>query len=262
MEFTYGLEIELGDVDRKTPLPEGLSWSSTEHDIVNSDGRAIDPTGRKHTIGGEINTAPTETIEGQVELFRKILQLFPTATVNHRHHTHAHVSFPGLKEDVEKQKKILTFVVRNSNWIMDRIFTPTRDPLMNRSAWSYQLADRTVMPDWKYKFCMEASNPEEFKLAHQKVKDGRVLPQTTKRYGVNLFSIHKHGTVEFRWFYPTLDPAEINDILVFCTAFMLDALNDTSHTEALLPKLHLPKEVAYDHRLEMGWQATSYKVRS
>lgn len=261
MNLTYGLEIELGDVDRKTQLPNGLYWSSTEHDIVNSNGVAIDPTGKKHTLGGEINTAPTEDIEGQVTLFKKILELFPNATINHRHHTHAHVSFQNLKEEVVLQKAILKFAKENSEWIMNKIFTPTRHPLMNRSAWSYQLADRTVMPDWKYDYCMSANTPEEFKQAHQKVKDGRILPQTTKRYGVNLFSIHKHGTVEFRWFYPTLNPEEIHDILLFCKYFILDAITGSNKLIKSIDSLRLPKECKYNNDLEMGWQSTSYKVK-
>ncbi len=72
--FTYGLEIELADVDRQKALPSGCSWNALECDIVNSDGRAIDPSGVLHSIGGDVNTPVTTTREAQaaISLLKRI----------------------------------------------------------------------------------------------------------------------------------------------------------------------------------------------
>lgn len=261
-KYTVGMEVELADVDRKTPLPEGLSWSGAEFDIVNSDGRAIDPSGKIHTMGGEINTAPSFDIETQVNYFKKMLELFPHATINHRGHQHMHVAFEGLKENLEAQKKILKYVRENSEEVFKRVFTPTRTPDMNNKAYAYQIIDRSIMPEWKYNMCMAATTTEEFKLAHAKVKDGTVMYQTMKRYAVNLYSITKHGTVEFRHFFPTLDPDIIRDTLKYCVAFVHESLKDNPRPVSEIidwSSFKFPTEVPYNKFIEESWQEGNYK---
>lgn len=261
--YTYGCEHELSDVDRNTKLPDGCYWDDQEQDIVNSDGRAIQPRSKTYTIGGEINTRPTDTPEGQAVLFREALSILPNATINHRAHLHCHISYPELKESLEDQKRILTYVVNNSQYMLDSIFSPTKHPSMNTKAWKYQIADRTIMQDWKYKFCMESDTTREFKESHQKVKDGRILPQTTKRYAINLFSIHKHGTIEMRCLFPTMKPVQVCDSLKFLRDFMNHALSeDQKPLESWVDwsNYNLPKELPYNHEIELGWQETNTKV--
>lgn len=261
-DFNLGLEIELSDVDRSISLPMGMSWAKKEHDIVNSDGRAIIPGSKEYTIGGEVNTPPSYSFEEQAQYLNELWKLFPNASVNHRAHTHCHIAFEGLKEDVEIQKKILKYAVENSRYCLDYFFTPVKTKEMNFSAWKYQIEDRTIMPEWRYKFCMQAKNPMEFKIAHQMAKNGEVFPQITKRYAVNTFSIYKHGTVEFRCFFPTMKTEEIIDCLKFCTLFINEALKEHPKPiqEAVnFEEFNFPKSIPFSYELEMGWQATKVK---
>mgnify|MGYP003647417322 FL=1 len=75
--WTYGYEIEWGDIDRTIKIPESLgSWEYAETDIVNLydpvKNIACDPLGLKPTYGGEINTKPTKTSKEQID---KIIEL-------------------------------------------------------------------------------------------------------------------------------------------------------------------------------------------
>ena len=65
-KFTYGCELEFADVDRFAKLPDGCTFDGKDHTIVNSNGIATDPKARTSTIGGEINTKATSTIDEQV----------------------------------------------------------------------------------------------------------------------------------------------------------------------------------------------------
>lgn len=261
MEFTYGQEVELADISRDTKLPDTMSYSSTELDIVSSCG-AIDPSGRDHKIGGEINTKPTKSIEEQINIFNDMLRLFPEATINHRHHHHLHIAFPGLKTDLNIQKKLLKYIVENTKTVVDKIFVPTKNPKMNTSSWRYQTVDRDAMAPWRYEFCINANTCEDFFASHAKVKDGRILYQTMKRMAFNLYSIKKHGTVEMRCLFPTLNPDEVRYSFIFFRDFILEALSE--HPRPIDQAVDFnnyifPKEVPYNHKLEILWQTTNKK---
>ena len=81
--FTYGMEIEWGDVPRSFLIPENLgSWEYSERDIINLrdpyKNVCADPLGETPPVGGEINTKPTKTWQEQVsageELYREVLK--------------------------------------------------------------------------------------------------------------------------------------------------------------------------------------------
>lgn len=70
--FTYGYEIEWGDVDKSVKIPdEWGKWEWCECDIVNTCGEyrgiAVDPLGINPPVGGEINVKPTNTTEELVD---------------------------------------------------------------------------------------------------------------------------------------------------------------------------------------------------
>lgn len=259
--WTYGVEHEFGDVDRKTQLPEGMSWSGREFDIVSDCGLAIDPSGSAHTIGGEVNTPPSTTIEEQGEFLRELLHLFPSATVNHRHHLHLHIAVPGLVDDLAAQKRLLSYVARNSAAVFSAFFSPVRHPAMNSRAWAYQITDRSVMPEWKRQFCYAARTPGDFRAAHRRARDGRLINNSGKRYGFNLHSLFKHGTVEMRCLFPTLDPLEVTDSLTFFRKFLFEALRGgPAVRDWLVPGAYrTPKQPPFSLRLETIWQETNFK---
>jgi hypothetical protein len=259
MNFTFGAEYEFSDVSRSIVLPDGLSWNSNEKDIVNSDGIAIDPSGKLHDIGGEVNTKPTNTIKEQKELFELAVKLLPGVTVTHRSHTHFHVSYPGLNEDLSALKKILSYFQINAEYILSRTFNPTKHPLMDAAAWGYAKVDRQSLPDWKYKFCMNAETLEDFFNSFYKVKDGRVLPQTGRRYSVNLSSAKKHGTIEFRHFYATLDPEVVESTFEYCRDFMEAALNDKPIESLRWNGYKFPTEIEFNLERHNKYQQTKSK---
>ena len=121
-DFTWGYEIEWGDVDRRLEIPEHLgSWEYSETDIVNLNPPyqyvACDPRGESPPFGGEINTKPTSTWQEQADRVMELHDLFvahgdtPTASVVN--HGHLHVFVPGLKDDIASLKKLIAYVAEN-----------------------------------------------------------------------------------------------------------------------------------------------------
>ena len=64
--WTWGYEVEWGDIDRTLKIPEHLGkWEHAETDILNLNEPykyiACDPLGEDPPVGGEVNTVPTTT---------------------------------------------------------------------------------------------------------------------------------------------------------------------------------------------------------
>jgi hypothetical protein len=166
-----------------------------------------------------------------------------------------------LVEDLEAQKMLLSYVVSNSPLVFKAFFTPVKHPDMNASAWAYQIVDRSIMPDWKQAFCYDAKSTEQFKEAHAKVRDGRMFYQSMKRYGFNLYSLFKHGTVEMRCLFPTLNPLEVSGSLEFFKRFVHEALTSRRMVRQWLrPNDYcVPKPQPFSLRLESAWQEGNFK---
>lgn len=263
MNFSYGLEVELSEIDRKTPLTKGLSFSKTEVNIVSRCG-AIDPKGKLHTIGGEINTAPTDSIESQVELFKEMMRIFPNAETNHRNNTHYHISLPGIKDNLEVQKKLLKWFHVNTKTILENAFVYSRHPDMLPTTWAYLQSDMGSLTPWRYEYCMNANTPQEFFEGHAKVKDGRIFYMSMKRMSFNLYSIKKHGTIEMRCGHTTLNVDEIRDGFRLFHDLVAEALSDKPRPveESIdFSKYKLAKEVPYNHELELLWHNTCKKKK-
>lgn len=72
-------------------------------------------------------------------------------------------------------------------------------------------------------------------------------------------------TIEFRCFFPTVDPDEIKSIFEFVIKFTQEALSETpTSIESWGPTFQsrLPKEKKYNHELEVIWQSTNYKFNT
>jgi hypothetical protein len=260
-KYTYGLEIELADIDKRLPLLPG-TYTTFDPDVCNSWGEACDPENTECFYGAEINTTPQNSILEMTDLVSKIFNYYSNASINHRAVLHGHIGWSGIDEDLEALKRILIYSKENGDWILENLWKYTITASMNRHTKHFLNFDRVVMPDWKYDFCMQAKTPLEFKLAHQKVKDGRVLPQTTKRYFINLFSVFQNGSIEFRHFFPTTDLTEIKGVLGFITRFVNEALGDFEPVSSWGRRYKLPSEFSYDPWLEECWQKTNYKFNT
>lgn len=265
--LTYGLELEWADVDRWASLPCG-SWSTQDYTIVNSDGRANDPTGVSWRYGGEINTTPTATIEGQLQQVNQLVTLL-RPTINYRCNLHVHVGFPVT---LVAAKRILEHAV---NWQTDiyALVEPVPKPKPNeyesfeafRGAMKrYRrrlVSHQHQLPPARVAEAMTAKTLREFNDAHApKTKNGRRLWPVAPRPGINTRSLIEHGTVEFRHFPGSADATEIRDALRWCKEFVLSAFKNTDPRKVFLRGVPwiFPKFQKYNHALEMGYQQTRF----
>ncbi len=119
---------------------------------------------------------------------------------------------------------------------------------------------------------MLAKTPQEFHDAHAAPsKDGtKRLWHIAPRAGMNMRSLWKHGTIEFRHFPGTLDPEEVHDCAMWCQEFVRIAMMSSRNEIAGTPQTlthdlwksrtwKIPKFVKYDHELMLGFEKTKHK---
>ena len=77
--LSFGVELELPDIDTSVELPEELGvYDKQDYTIVNNCGVANDNLKKYVLIGSEINTTPTDSVIGQIEIIEQIYKLFKT----------------------------------------------------------------------------------------------------------------------------------------------------------------------------------------
>lgn len=266
-KYLFGLELEMADIDRTKTPPPGCRYSS-DFDIINSDGIAIDPTGKSHMRGGEVVTPPG-TREEVLDKAMEIYATYPEGTFNHRTVLHCHVSWPELTEDVSAMKRILAYQQVNGMETIKTLWPSDPEALkqMNASARAFYIYDKTIMPDYKFDFCMQATTPQEFRHSYAKTKDGKVNWLHARRYALNMYSIFKHGTIEFRYFYPTKNRDELGYVLDYVAAWIDNALGAKLPIAEFLAanpqwKFATEEHVKYNHRLEMMYQLTNFHTNT
>lgn len=246
-DFTYGFEIEWGDIPRNFAVPEHLgTWEHAETDILNLHGeyalRAVDPLGIDPPMGGEINTKPTATWEEQVDRIMEIHDLFVNAghvpTSSLVNHGHLHVFVPGLREDVEALKRLVAYVRDNQVLTVEKCYGYYDDPGMKgavRGAKSYlKLDGGRLMPGYMIENILNlASNFEHFIKLHAAGKDGVSMGRPF-RYAINTYCMKHTGTIEFRCFRSSTKREEIESQFRFATAFIDAALNGGPSVEEIL----------------------------
>jgi hypothetical protein len=283
-KFTWGYEIEWGDVDRKTVIPEELgAWEFAETDILNIDPsspyyrKAVDPLGLEPPVGGEINVKPTRTRSELVERVEILKRLFPNPTASCVNHGHVHVFVPGLRDDIDALKRLAKFIQENQNDAIDNCYGFRSDPRMRKttSATVYCKYDGgRPMPDYMSNNIIKlAKNFDDFIFLHCAGKDGKSRGRPF-RYAINTYCMKHTGTIEFRLFRGTTDIGRVSDSLYFAERFLNAALNDTG--EKVRDILHLPDAFCtharnerpeydwtfpvfdYNHEDYLAWEATKY----
>lgn len=269
--FTYGYEIEWGDIDRKFPVPVELgSWEYCETDIVNLRepyrGLGSDPKGLNPPVGGEINTMPTKTWQEQVDNIIKLKELFtehgtpPTSGVVNHGHLHIHV--PGLTEDIEALKRLMAYIKVNQHVTIQALHQFRIEPGMEKTktAKTYLRHDGgRIAPDWLLDNL--ATLPVDFEdwlRIHCCGKDAKVRSRPF-RYGIHTYALKNSRTVEFRCFRSTTERHELEDCFDFCTQFMEAALNGGPNADEILASREWcfpPFE--YDHEMYLGWERSKY----
>lgn len=272
-----GLELEWSDVDRWMSLPEHLgTWSTEDYSIVNSDGHANDPTGASHRWGGEINTRPTHTAQEQAEIVRELAQwMNPKPVINYKDNLHVHVSpSVDILQDVDLLKLVFSRMHAAEPFVysvVEPLPRPTAEEYPNpeelkgatkrwrRNRTSHQ---HSLSPE-RYAEIMAARTPQEFKDGHAPptYTGGRAW-HVAPRPGMNMRSLWKHGTIEFRHFPGTCDPDEVESAASWCLAFVEDyAIHGRCAPQDIYDSRSwkFPTFRRYDHRLQLGFEATKFK---
>ena len=271
--YTYGLELEWTDCDARTELPEGTGrWSHKEWTLVNSDGRANDPTLVRNNQGGEINTVVTNTIEDQIEIVHQLHSLLdPTAV--YRANLHVHIGVQGLQHDVEGLKKLFQYTQDNQDYVFFRMLPREkvlREHFKNDA--DYKLAlkferqqnlwAKQGVPPHRAVDILKATTPKEFYDGHFYLNEKtgkRVYHIGIFRAGINVRALFNHDTIEFRCFPGTTDAAQIEDCLRFADEFVRAGLNDHSRTAQIIHQSHdwnFPEWGEFIPELERGFNDT------
>ena len=270
-KFTYGVELEWVDCDARTHIPPHLgSWNFLDFTMVNSDGHAVDPNLIFTTKGAEINTRPTSTIQEQIEIIKELKKLLPDATTNYRCLTHIHIGVPGLENNIDGLLKIFKYIEANQDYVYDVIlkhepesFEDKLDSKMSRIynkrlyRWCKQKTDRD-----KVESILQSTTPLEFSSRHynslQEQQNGGLL-----RSGINILSVFKHKTVEFRCFPGTMDLEEYRSCFQFASEFVWNALYYPEWTVKDMyenEKWNFPKWQKFDSELEKGYLRSRKKI--
>lgn len=268
--FTYGAEHELADWPLSTELPNGYGRDVKDITIVNSNGIANDPSGKLYGFGGEINTPPTDTIEGQVMCLQDIKRLLPMAKVNYRSNLHIHVRVPDLKDDLAMLKQVQHYIHEHMPFLL-----PGLQELPRPTSKEYEcpeelkgaqrrwrrrrVSHQTLLTPQRLERQLQAKTNEEFfRLEVPQSKADKPLWHCQPRLCVNLRQLLETDTVEFRHFAGTLDESIMRKCVEWCRDFMLAALNNDP-VETLTSRYQpsdFPKFPEYDHELERRYRAT------
>ena len=270
-DFTWGYEIEFGDIDRRVEIPSELGkWEHAETDIVNLvspyRGLACDPLGLEPPVGGEINVKPTKTWQEQADRIFEIVDIFEalgqTPTASCVNHGHLHVYVPGLKDDVDGLKKLITYIRDNQHATIDACYQYRLHPdmSMSKTAKTYLKWDGgRPMPNYMCNnIIQKAESFEDFIRLHAVGKDGVSMGRPF-RYAINTYCMKHTGTVEFRCFRASTVRQEVEDSFRFAEMFIDAALNDGPDVREILfnNKFHFPK-FEYDSEMYLAWEKTKY----
>lgn len=269
--FTFGYEIEFGDVDRRLTIPPELGkWESAETDIVNLRHPyaliACDPLGLIPPMGGEINTVPTKSWEAQVERILKIIEFFrkndnepTTSCVNHGH---LHIRVPGLTKDIAALKRLIAYIQLNQEDAVEACyqFRPSDEMRSCENATQYLKFDGgRLMPDYMCRNIIKRAKMfKDFIRLHAAGKDGVSMGRPF-RYAINTYCLKHTETIEFRCFRATVKRQELESQFRFAVAFLDAALNGGPTVKEILAegKFKFPPFV-WSRDEYLGWNATKY----
>lgn len=269
--FTWGAELEWGDVDRRLTIPEHLGqWEYAETDIVNVNepywGRACDPLGIDPPFGGEINTKPTKTWQEQLDRIMEIYQFFidngNTPTASPVSHFHIHVFVPGLKENIVALKRMISYVKENQHELIKRVHQYKEHYLMNdtKTAKTYLKWDcGRPMPDYMCDNIINlATDFNHFIKLHCAGKDGVSMGRPF-RYAFNTYCMKHTGTLEFRLFRDTVNREEMAQCLAFAQDFVDAAVNGGRTVEQIIAdgNYKFPPMI-FDRDLYLSWENSKY----
>lgn len=265
--WTYGAEFEFADYDRTKPLPKHCENNRKDHTIVNSSGIANDPLDKLYHHGGEVNTPPTDTIDGQVECLEKICKLFPEVKVNYRSNLHVHIRVPGLRDDLQSLKRVQQYIHQRMPKLLESI-----EPIPCPSAWEYKgreyegamrrykrrkVSHHTLLSAKRVQGQLAAKTVDQFfeaEVPHR--PNGTPCWHLQPRCCVSLRQLLESDTIEWRHFPGTLNSDELESCIDYCKTFLVHALEDIPLEPKSYPRWCFPKFPKYVHWQEIGYRAT------
>lgn len=266
-KFSFGMEFEHPNINKEIDLVRGFTWDWADHNVVNDDGTATDPTGEISKIGGEFNSSVFNDIDLFCEAIEENFKLFPDLKINHRSHPHIHVGHPELGT-LEGYKKFVTYNYNNQKEAYDIMwFNNEKKPDKSHPATKEKVFARPRMPEHVYNYIMESSNMEEAKKAHGLNKSGKFSGLWIKRYGWNTYSYFKNDrrTIEIRTIRPTLDVNQIHEQLTLSKRIVEESLNGQKPFSEIWSekKWDIPLVMPdFDPFLEYGWDKTNLRYNS
>ena len=264
--WTCGVELELADWDTRR------GWAGygidPEANIVNSNGIAADRSRKLYPFGGEINTMPTVSAEAQVNMVQKFLIRHATAKVNYRCGLHIHIRVPGLKDNLEKLKRVQEFVLQNPQ--LTGMVCPVQDVSTagktldeikgekKRLTWVVQSSLFRVPVQRVEKQLLAETVEEFFAMEVPSDRHGKPLFHAQRRAAINLRQLMQTDTVEFRCFWPSRNSLEIHNAIEWSKHYLECALdNDVKSLEQLAKVKTYPKQKPYVHWMEQRWRDTT-----
>ena len=272
-KWTYGAEIEWVDTDRTLEIPDWCGkWDEKDSTLVNSNGHANDPTLKTCKLGGEINTKPTETIAEQIEIVSHLKDVLKPNN-NYRCNLHVHIGIEGLKDDLPALKSLFQYTLDNQDYIFDEMLPYTRptieefpDPvdfdLAKRFYRQQRYWAKSRVPMTRVPGILNAKDPKEFYDCHfhwNEEQQRRQYSIAIVRAGINIRSLFKHNTVEFRIWTGTTDPEQVRDCFLFAHDYMVSGLYNHSRTAKTIYETgtwNFPKWQTFYPELEKGYKAS------
>lgn len=203
---TFGIEIEMCNLERaKVSLPPGYSWSS-EEEIVNTDGSS------NKKFGGEVNTPPLHMCMQDLHELKSVYESMVNAggVIKWTTYTHVHIYAGDLT--VEQLKKV---------WLFFYVCYPFIKRYVQLSEWDELCT--VLMPTPAEKFYVGVLNAESFEDLHKlftnQSKKGFI------RHAFNISSYFKSKTIEFRTFHGTGDFYEAMNCVYSAFRFFYYAIN-------------------------------------
>lgn len=205
---TFGIEIEMCNLDRsKVSLPQGYSWSKDE-DIVNTDGS------ENKRFGGEVNTPPLTLCMKDLHTLKSVYESMVDAggVIKWSIDTHVHIYAGDL--EVKQLKNVYLFFY---------ICYPFVKRYAKISDWDELAFNCKPLPAEKfYNGVLQAETFADIeKIFTNQSKKGFI------RHAVNISSYFKTGTIEFRTFHATDDFYMAMNCVYSAYRFFYYAVNHT-----------------------------------
>lgn len=237
MKRSFGLELELSDVDRRVDIPQHIGewegpkingyYHGAEIDIVNSNGIYSDPICETCKVGGEINMKPTLTIKEQMSNVKELFSLFNVLEVGCKSHFHIHVRDERF-DDFETLKNICLYTARFQEQVVELCYYPDLvDVNIDNDLYIYLIQDGGRLNSVSIEDIEKCKDINELKSLYNKthfIMGNNICSSTSIRGAINISNLISGKTIEFRCFRATKDFTLIENSLKFVDRFITEAI--------------------------------------